>query len=690
MSNHRIDRYFYGASIGQFLDTPEETIHSRLTEGHLSSINSLEYTQDNTWHDEICIMKQVLAPYRNRGSVYFEYSIPRMGRRVDVSVLIDGIVFVLEFKVGAKIFNKQDKDQTWDYALDLKNFHEGSHDRIIIPILIATNARNGIINFTQSGRNDNVYEPIAINAEQLSGLFAEAIAQFPKYDCYSDYEWATSRYAPTPTIVEAAAALYNSHGVEEITRNDAENLNQTCSFINNLIMECQAQHKKAICFVTGVPGAGKTLVGLNIATQQGTRSSMEKLAIYLSGNFPLVQVLTEALARDENKRLKESGNKKAKIGDSRTRAKQFIQMVHHYRTECLTGAKIENGQIVADEKYFLNPENADKQFPPVDHVAIFDEAQRAWTKEALAKFMSKKKKIQNFPMSEPDFLVSCLDRHQDWALIICLVGGGQEINSGEAGIKEWLDSLNRDYPHWHIYMSDQLTDKEYAAGEAIELIKAHVNVHFDHSLHLATSMRSFRAENLSNFVAKLLDCDFEAASKILPELNNYPLLMTRDVEKAKTWIKTQSRGTERYGIVASSNAYRLRPIGIDVKHSADVVHWFLDDNQDVRSSYFLEDVATEFDVQGLELDWTCLVWDADFRYNNGTWTYHEFKGDHWTNVSNKTNQEFQKNAYRVLLTRARQGMVIVIPEGAPDDHTRLPKFYDSTYNYLKSLGIPEL
>lgn len=682
-----IQRCFYNNTISGFLQQSNEQIIGELTMGHHNSFSSLEDTQDAAWQEEIDILKSLLPKYIGRGSVYFEYSIPRMGKRIDVVVLIDGNVFILEFKANNEAYVKLDIAQVWDYALDMKNFHEESHDRNIIPILIATKASTQYSAITPS--SDSVFFPLLCNADTLS-FTIENVLSFcdSKIGLSDDYQWAISRYAPTPTIIEAATVLYNHHSVEDITRTDAsaENLTKTCKCITEIIEKAKREQFKAICFVTGVPGAGKTLVGLNIATQQ---FADKNIAVYLSGNFPLVQVLTEALARDKVRREKEE-HRKTSITVTRSEVKTFIQMIHHYRDTCLEGTKIVDGAIVADEAYFRDTKNADKSYPPVDHVAIFDEAQRAWTKDALANFMKRKKNRPNFPYSEPEYLISCLDRHKDWAVVICLVGGGQEINTGEAGISEWIESLNRNYRDWHVYISDRLKEREYAAGESLNLLKSHDYVNYEPALHLSVSLRSFRAENLSSFVQRLLDLDIEGAKGIYTSLDKYPIVLTRSVEKGKQWLKSHARGSERYGMIVSSHAYRLKPLAIDVRFKPDVVHWFLDDDTDVRSSFYLEDVATEFDIQGLELDWSCVVWDGDFRYTPNGWTHHNFCGDKWQNINKAETKLYQKNAYRVLLTRARQGMVIVVPEGNSEDATRKSEYYDATYQYLKRAGIEEL
>jgi Schlafen group 3, DNA/RNA helicase domain len=460
-------------------------------------------------------------------------------------------------------------------------------------------------------------------------------------------------------------ALYNSHSVEEISRNDAAaiNLSVTSAAISEIIHSARANSFKAVCFVTGVPGAGKTLVGLNIATQRREESD-ELYSVFLSGNKPLVDILRAALARDRVRRDKEA-KRKIRKGQAMSEVKAFIQNVHHFRDEYI----IDEG-------------------PPKEHVALFDEAQRAWDLHETASFMRRKKSTPNFNKSEPEFLISCLNRHPDWAVVVCLVGGGQEINRGEAGISEWVDALNRSFPNWPVYVSSRLSDSEYGAGKALERLRTRSNVTINDELHLAVSMRSFRAENVSLLVKQLLDLEKNEACQTLANVSaKYPIVLTRDLAKARRWLREQARGTERYGIVASSQAERLKPYAINVKFTINPIHWFLDGADDVRSSFYLEDVATEFDVQGLELDWSCVTWDADFRYTPQGWEHKSFRGHRWNRINKRERQIYQKNAYRVLLTRARQGMVIVVPSGDLDDPTRNPEFYDPTFEYLQEIGF---
>jgi len=655
-------REYYSDSISAFLVTKSSDVFSKLAQNNEFA---LEQTQRDAWLEEIDILQKALLPFR--GSIYFEYSIPRMGKRIDVVLIIGSVIFILEFKVGDKEFTSYAVDQVYDYALDLKNFHEPSHKQFVAPILIATKAKNDVSIIGTTPQNDKLLSPIKCNSETLTKVITDVLT-FSEGENINTKEWETGRYCPTPTIIEAAMALYRGHSVTEISRSDASatNLSQTSEAISDVIRSSKANNRKSVCFLTGVPGAGKTLVGLNIANIHSDESD-DLYSVFLSGNGPLVDILREALARDKVRYEREKG-KKIKKGDAMSVVKVRIQNVHNFRDECLL-----------DER------------PPREHVALFDEAQRAWTKEKTIDFMRRKKGKIDFKQSEPGFLISCLDRHNDWAVIVCLVGGGQEIHTGEAGIKEWLDALSTEFGNWHMYISSRLTDSEYAAGRVLEVIKSRPNVTFKDELHLAVSMRSFRAEKVSLLVKQILDLEVGEARDTLSKIEEkYPIVITRDISKAKLWLKNQARGSERYGIVVSSQAERLKPQAIFVKSTIDPIHWFLDGKEDTRSSYYLEDVATEFQVQGLEIDWACVVWDADFRRSKTGWEHRSFIGSRWNHIRKLERQNYLKNAYRVLLTRARQGIVIVVPEGDPEDPTRSPDFYNATFEYLKEIGIKSI
>ena len=533
-------RAWYGASIADFLTAAPAAVAGSLLN---NSDFDVLLSQRDAWMGQIPILQNCLKGLP--GSVYLEFNIPRMGRRVDAVLVIGPVVFVVEFKVGEHDFEQAAQEQVWDYALDLKNFHEASHALSLIPILVATESRKlGPLHLKAD--QDGVFQPVCVGTDGLRAVLESALKSVAGAPVDAN-KWARASCRPTPTIIEAARALYAQHSVEAIARSDAEDLSITSRYVDEIIDEARQERRKVICFVTGVPGAGKTLVGLNVATQR-REETQPTHAVFLSGNGPLVAVLREALTRDEVSRRKQRGERvtKGEVGES---VKAFIQNVHHFRDEALRDPN-----------------------PPDEHVAIFDEAQRAWNHKKTSDFMQRKKKLPGFTQSEPEFLINCLDRHKDWAAIICLVGGGQEIHTGEAGIGAWLEAVSARFPGWHAYISRRLTDTEYAAGKALDVVGRWPNAHYDDSLHLAVSMRSFRAEHVSAFVKALLDCKQAEAREAYSRLGGrYPIVLTRDLTQAKEWIRSHARGTERYGLVASSKAQRLKPHAIDVRVNVDPV-----------------------------------------------------------------------------------------------------------------------
>ena len=654
-------RSYYSASIAEFLRQSSSEIIGIIHSNDISAETTIQ--QSNTWESEVQILKDQLRSFSD-GRIIFEYTIPRMGKRVDAVVLYKNIVFLLEFKCGDTEYRQSTYDQVYDYALDLRNFQKESHNKLLVPIMVSTRAAT-ITNVIRE--RDRVIEPLRCNAGNIADVISMVASRYNESD-FDYVEWENSEYLPTPTIVEAAQALYRGHNVHDITRSDAgaENLTVTTDEINRIIEHSKANGRKSICFVTGVPGAGKTLVGLNIAIQRSDAQQGEH-AVFLSGNFPLVTVLQEALARDKVEQEKQRGNRVSKAEALRSTS-AFIQIIHKYRDS------------------FVGNDHV-----PPERVAIFDEAQRAWTQDMIAKFMQTKKGVANFEYSEPEFLISTMDRHQDWAVIICLVGGGQEINTGEAGLPEWFDSLRRAFPYWDVYITPQLNDEEYRREREWNDMISNLQIHENADLHLATSVRSFRTPDLAAFVKAVLDVDTDAAKELYSRIKDkYPIVLTRDLNKAKKWVREQSLGTTRYGLLASSGALRLKPEGIFVKNEVSVANWFLNGKDDVRSSYYLEDVVSEFDIQGLELDYSIVAWDADFRFDGEQWGYYNFSGSRWMNVASEDRKLYLKNAYRVLLTRARQGIAIFIPEGSDTDHTRKREYYDRTYEYLRAVGVEEI
>jgi hypothetical protein len=656
VSTPLLQRAWYAASFAEFIAHSEDEIIGQLTN---NSNRSVELEQRDAWRAQIHFLKEWV---RGRsGSVLLEFNIPRMGLRADAVLLIAGCVVILEFKVGETSAGRQALAQVWQYALDTKNFHETSHAVPIIPVLIPTNRAVGE-RHAPTYAPDRVREPVSLAPQQVPALLDELSCEFS--DPIDAELWTAGRYRPTPTIVEAARHLYAQHDVTDIIRTgaDATNLTDTTQRLESLIARAQASGEKVICFVTGVPGAGKTLVGLNLATRH--RETGDAHAVFLSGNGPLVSVLCEALTRDDVVRRRRTGESITKINASKP-IKAFIQNVHHFRDEALRDSAA-----------------------PVDRIVVFDEAQRAWNRAKTSMFMRQKKGRPDFNQSEPEFLIETMDRHDGWAVVVCLVGGGQEIHTGEAGIGAWIDACRTRFRHWHICMSDRLVEAEYGGGEPLSSAQAGTRTALFTDLHLTVSLRSFRADKVSSFVKALLDLDHTAARDTFATFRErYPIVVSRDLDAAKRWVKSKARGDERFGLLGSSKAMRLRPYAVEVRLAADPIHYFLAEAQDVRSSFYLEDCATEFQVQGLELDWACVAWDADLRMGATHWSHHDFSGSKWKNIHSLENQRNLKNAYRVLLTRARQGMAIFVPPGDREDPTRPPAFYDKTFEYLKDLGL---
>lgn len=665
---------FYKNSTSNFLRQSTNEIIGQISLNDTFNANS---EQKKAWEKQICILQNQLADIPN-SDILFEYSIPRLGGRIDNVILYNGRIFVLEFKVGMHNYDYAAIRQVRTYAVDLANFHEQSYQKEIIPILIATESLSK--NFEFKMYSKNIYDVVLANAENLHKIFEKfsSPSQHPNIDMDM---WINSRFVPTPTIVEAAKNLYQKHSVEDIKRHESrENLNLTTAAVQKVIQYSRNKNKKSICFITGVPGAGKTLAGLNIAIEN-QKNTGKNYSCFLSGNLPLVSVLTEALARDDI-----NNNLNLTKEDARRKVKSFIQIIHHFRD-----AALEQEEIA-----------------PADNVVIFDEAQRAWNKEKLAKFMkakknnvlnrltdSKRKKVLS--LSEPELLIEYMNRRNDWAVIICLIGGGQDINDGEAGLEEWFYSIRRSYKNWNIFVSPKINDKEYIGENSLAELTKDLNIKYDEALHLSVSLRSFRSENVSKFIQELLDNNPSQAKILLNNIKHiYPIYRTRSLNNAKKWVQCQiseedlAGNNKRYGLLASSGAKRLKADGIWVECKCKPEKWFLEGKNDIKSSYYMEDVATEFDIQGLEIDYAVIAWDANFRYHDGKFEYYYLSGSKWNKINKEIEKRYLKNAYRVLLTRAREGMIIFVPNGSNKDNTRLCEYYDGLWKYLDNIGVDSL
>ena len=641
-------RAYYSSNLPGFLDTDGIRIMEELRNNNVFKHND---EQEKAWRKQIVILQDQL---RNLGSghIMFEYTIPRMGKRVDTVLIYSDFVFVMEFKVNKSVYQMQDEDQCTDYALDLKNFHKESHCASIVPILVSTDAKaTGSIPVKRCV--DGVYDTIRTNKEHIGDVMGRVCGETP--GCVvSASIWEHSDYKPTPTIMEAATALCsNISGLEDITRSgaDAKNLGVTTDSINGIIDESKKNGSKSICFVTGVPGSGKTLAALKlVCDKQGAGGEQ---AVLLSGNETLVDVLKES--------LKKGGSCMEEYGGAA--AALLIQHIPRFRDTVM-------GNTV-----------------PPERIIVFDEAQRAWSAAKLAKKIGGNRGPSR---SDPDLIIDAMSRHEGWAVIVCLIGEGQEIYDGEVGLPGWLTAIRENHPEWRVYHSDKMEQPAYLTEGVSDILQGVTHKPCP-ELHLETSVRSFRGENLAKLVREILNDNADKARETWKDLKDrYPIVITRDIKKAKRWVREQARGTERYGVIASSGADRLRPHGIYVRSKIKPTKWFLAGKDDIRSSYYMEDTATEFYIQGLELDWVCLAWDANLRYGDGGWSHHLFHGDDWRYIKQEKNRVHLTNAYRVLMTRARQGMVIFVPEGDENDATRRSEFYDGTYGYLKDIGFDEV
>jgi len=681
-------RSYYQNTTDKFLSEDANSIFGHLAKNHQ---HDLEDQQKNAWLKQIDFLKSWLKDIQ--GNLYFEFSIPRMGKRVDNILILNNFIFVIEFKVGDNHYTKDAQYQTIDYCLDLLNFHEGSHDKTIIPILVATKAPNETNNFQNAMRLDNC---ILCNADNFESTLKNILATQTATQNINVSDWENSTYKPTPTIIEAAQALYKGHNVQEISRSDsgAINLSRTAKTINHIIETAKTKKQKSICFLTGVPGAGKTLAGLNIANER-LKADESEHSVFLSGNGPLVDVLREALARDLYANFKEIINIRKSIISSIKSDKEIKEEQKLKLIENINNGRINKEIALKAAKAFIQnihhfrDDNLKTEKAPIEKVVVFDEAQRAWQKEQVSKFMKTKKGIEDFDMSEPEYLISVMNRHEDWCTIVCLIGGGQEINTGEAGVSEWIESLKQKYSDWNIYYSDKILSEKTTYLNDEELLNwLQTNGNKETDLHLAVSLRSFRSEKIALFVQYVLENQSEQAKYVFDSFkHNFPIFLTRNLNTAKKWLKHKAKGTERIGIVASSGGRRLRADGIDVKNEIEPANWFLNGKDDVRSSYYLEEIATEFDIQGLEIDFTCVAWDINLFHNNDEWNYQNFKGSKWQNINQDSAKKYLLNSYRVLLTRARQGMIIFIPEVDDTDTTRPKEHYDKTFEYFKQCGL---
>lgn len=673
-------RSYYTAKIGDFLNENIDSIKGKLSSHAIQHVQ-IWTAQLTAWNNSIIELKESLngllktIPDSKDWTIIFEYEIPRLLCRIDIVVIAGGILFVVEFKNDKKTFELADQRQVEDYVSDLADFHLESRNRKIIPILFTPEAPL----FENNQVLIDVDRPSALKCTRIN--FKDVIEscylnlQGRNLEAIDPQKWINSPYNPTPTIIQAAQALFAGKKVEQITRFGAENLNETTDYIITVIADAQANKRKVICFVTGVPGAGKTLVGLNVIHKEEFIEKAGSSAAYFSGNGPLVNVLREALLRDALQRNSIEINK----ANPTASKKEISQKID---------SKIQNLHKFIKDGFLTTK-------APFEKIVVFDEAQRCWDADNFYNKTIQSRSQDKQPLirkSEAEIIFEIMDRHPDWAVIIALVGNGQEINTGEAGISEWGKVVKEKFPHWHIHISPELiSDKEEKHSRLFDKQPTNLSINTNSSLHLRVSQRSFRASNLNEWVDSVIENNFVRAKETFAQINdNYPILITRKLETAKMWLREKITGNKRIGLLASSGGHRLRPLGINTREEINVPYWFLNDENDVRSSYYLELVATEYKIQGLEIDWACVCWDADLRHDGNKWLYKKFSGTSWSNINQLVDQQFLKNKYRVLLTRAREGIIIWVPKGDVNDPTRAPQFYDITFDYLRKCGAIEI
>jgi hypothetical protein len=661
---------YYANTVFGFLRDSANAILGQLASGYSNSgYSDLDSGQIQAWVIELEILKSAAAGFESTWGVLLEFPIPRRQRRIDAVLIARDVVVVLEFKGGVSDQTIAAAEQVEDYALDLAEFHEPSNGRVIIPIVVAPQP----LTFSHRGSHLNVEPVLSASADTLRQIILEA---FHRYSLQSveaiDVEkWNDGAYRPVPSVIEAATALYAGMSVREITHSHAgiHNLSVTTQRVLEIVKGACEKNEKVICFVTGVPGAGKTLAGLNTVHDPDIRGDGRPASVFMSGNGPLVDILRDALAVDCAVRTGRSKD------SARREVRTFIQNIHHF---------------VED--------NFEKQRsdPPYEHAIVFDEAQGAWN--ADQNRWKYRKKSGRWHIPEPQMVLDIMDRHSDWAVIVALVGGGQEIHAGEAGLGEWGRVLGASFQHWRIVTSPEAIEGgESVAGSVLfETVPPTLDISLDPALHLNVCVRSHRARLLAEWVNRLLNGQHELASELAATFTTFPLRLTRDLSAARNWLKESTGGLRRCGLVGSSGAARLRAYGLEtskaIRDAYSYPHWFLAPRGDVRSSYQLETLATEFEIQGLELDYVSLCWGGDFVWSDRDrrWHISEFKGARWNVPHNPVRQEFTRNKYRVLLTRAREGMVIWIPEGDPTDPTRSVTSMNETAEYLVKCGVKPL
>ncbi len=642
---------WWSGDVVELLTSEPETIVQRLAVRLVETHYLNRDTQLHAWRQQIIILRAALQDCPSAWRILFEYPMLRLGRRIDVVLLTGQAILVLEFKVGATSITTPDRQQTEDYALDLFDFHADSRAHPVVPILVATEAKPTLpewplIWFAVSG-------VFVASAASLGTLLRDITTRIPMAARALDVRaWEAAPYRPVPTIVEAATMLYNRHGVADIAeaRADVGNLTRTTDAIRRAIDTARGDLRHQILFVTGIPGAGKTLCGLNAVF--GASNG----AAFLTGNLPLVHVMREALARDA-----------------------------HVQGGSLRMARQKTESAIQPLMGFLR-DNMDRAEPPHEHVVVFDEAQRAWDADFGRRKFGR-------TASEAALFLDIMHRHRDWAAIVALVGSGQEINTGEAGLAAWGEAL-AERPAWHVRAAPGVLSGNDPRQRLFATRPATMQV--DLALQLDVAVRSIRSAAAAPWVDAVLTGDARRASAVADAGGGVPFLLTRSLPAMRAALRRLARGTRRAGLVCSAGARRLVADGLSPNFphlDADAVaNWFLRRWPDVRASNALEVPATQFACQGLELDQVGLCWGNDLMRRDGRseWVARSFAGTRWQEPRGEAAIAYQINTYRVLLTRARYETVIWVPEGDTDDATRTPAEFDAIARFLMECGVQAL
>lgn len=683
---------FFRATVADFLATSSAQGLDQLTAGLAAQGFDLTPDQRVAWVEELPRLQTALTSLSKVLStvmdwaLLLEYPIPGRQKRIDAVLLTPHGIIVVEFKSGDDASSAA-RWQTREYCWNLRDFHRESRGVPLAPVLCIAEFIQSIeaeaIEF--SDRHQLVLDLQTCNPAGLAPALARA---FECLRAHPDWQfnlerWDGSPVQPTPSVIEFAQKIFGGHDVREISHATADNTDAALDRVRMAMVEARRDAKRIICFVTGVPGAGKTLVGLNVAYRAEMVEAAGSPVCFASGNKPLLDVLEKALVRNRSRNSRQHREVRHNLSAPR-------QDVHEYVRVSLSAVEVQ---------------------PPAFQAIVFDEAQRVWDADKLLDGLNTRKRrrqlnqdqierILSHGRSEPELLLSLMERCPNWCVVVALVGGGQEIHTGEAGLGAWGKALTGRSQPWTVWASiDALEGGVGSAGQRLfgDNLPNGIDVIRHDDLHLSVSKRCFRAERYAEWVNHVVNGNAESARELATELSEFPVFVARDLHKARELIRRHADAGLRCGLLASSGAVRLRADGIEVspefRGGIRFPDWFLRPTGDIRSSSQLEVAATEFECQGLELDWCCVCWGNDFVVaptGNG-WLFQRLRSPggvapRWSSEDDAGVREFIRNKYRVLLTRARAGVVIFVPRGSDFDSTHPPENFNATTEFLRRCG----